>query len=133
MKKYNGFTIVELLIVIVVVAILAAITLWPYSGVQNSANDAAVKQDLAQFAKRIEVVKIDNADEYPATLTSAMGFSFSKSSYGLDDQAYTLRYCYNSSNNQYIFYVRSKSGKYFKVTSSGISQAAATYGWGVCS
>ena len=40
--RYSGFTIVELLIVIVVIAILAAISLVAYTGVQNSANDAAV-------------------------------------------------------------------------------------------
>ncbi len=51
-KKPVGFTIVELLIVIVVIAILAAISVVAYTGIQNRANDAAVKSDLANAAKK---------------------------------------------------------------------------------
>lgn len=45
-KNKNGFTIVELLIVIVVIGILAAITLVAYNGIQARANDTAIKSDL---------------------------------------------------------------------------------------
>ena len=37
LRKDRGFTIVELLIVIVVIAILAAITIDDYNGIQNRA------------------------------------------------------------------------------------------------
>ena len=43
-KNAYGFTIVELLIVIVVVGVLAAISIVAYSGVSNNANDTAVKK-----------------------------------------------------------------------------------------
>ena len=42
-QKQSGFTIVELLIVIVVIGILAAITIVAFNGVQARANDARVK------------------------------------------------------------------------------------------
>lgn len=38
-KKQSGFTIVELLIVIVVIAILAAVTIVAYNGIQNQAKN----------------------------------------------------------------------------------------------
>ena len=42
MKTSRGFTIVELLIVIVVIAILAAITIVAYNGIQQRANNTSV-------------------------------------------------------------------------------------------
>jgi len=41
-QKQSGFTIVELLIVVVVIAILAAITIVAYNGIQNRAKSSAV-------------------------------------------------------------------------------------------
>jgi len=52
-KQQNGFTIVELLIVVVVIAILAAITIVSYNGIQNRAKDSAITQELSQNAKKI--------------------------------------------------------------------------------
>lgn len=49
-----GFTIVELLIVIVVVGILAGITYVGYNGIQKRATESVIKSDLAQAAKAIE-------------------------------------------------------------------------------
>lgn len=49
----RGFTIVELLIVIVVIAVLAAISIVTYQGVQDRANNAAVKADLSNNAKKL--------------------------------------------------------------------------------
>ena len=51
-QQRRGFTIVELLIVIVVIAILAAITIVAYNGIQNRANDTVVKSDLATLTKK---------------------------------------------------------------------------------
>jgi prepilin-type N-terminal cleavage/methylation domain-containing protein len=53
-KSTSGFTIVELLIVIVVIGILAAITIVAYNGIQGRASDTAVQSDLRQFALKVE-------------------------------------------------------------------------------
>lgn len=53
-KRSTGFTIVELLIVIVVVGILAAITVVAYNTVQSRARDNVRKADIANLAKGIE-------------------------------------------------------------------------------
>jgi prepilin-type N-terminal cleavage/methylation domain-containing protein len=52
-KNKNGFTIVELLIVIVVIGILAAITIVAFNGVTKRANTAAVQSEIEQNAKTI--------------------------------------------------------------------------------
>ncbi len=52
-KSTTGFTIVELLIVIVVIAILAAITIVSYNGITASANDANVKAGLSTVAQKL--------------------------------------------------------------------------------
>jgi len=48
-RGQKGFTIVELLIVIVIIAILAAIAIAAYNGAQNRANDAAVQSDIRKI------------------------------------------------------------------------------------
>lgn len=58
----HGFTIVELLIVIVVIGILAAITVAAYNGVQAQARDNVRKQDLAQLAKATKLYAVDKGD-----------------------------------------------------------------------
>jgi prepilin-type N-terminal cleavage/methylation domain-containing protein len=62
----QGFTIVELLIVIVVIGILAAITVVAYSTVQVKARDADRKTDVATIIKMMESYYALNG-RYPAS------------------------------------------------------------------
>lgn len=68
-----GFTIVELLIVIVVIAILAAISIVAYTGIQDRARATAATSAARQVADKIAVYAVEN-DGYPASL-SDIGFS----------------------------------------------------------
>jgi len=74
-KTTSGFTIVELLIVIVVIGILAAITIVAYNGVQARARDGIRKSDLSQMAKILKIYTIDNGDT--ALLNCGNGYSTS--------------------------------------------------------
>ncbi|MBC7746515.1 prepilin-type N-terminal cleavage/methylation domain-containing protein [Pedobacter sp.] len=60
----KGFTIVELLIVIVVIGILAGLVLNTFSGVQKRARDTQRQTDLNSLATQLEVYYNDNAG-YP--------------------------------------------------------------------
>lgn len=51
--KQTGFTIVELLIVIVVIGILAAITIVAYNGVQQKARNTQTQLAMASYAKAV--------------------------------------------------------------------------------
>lgn len=53
--RKQGFTIVELLVVIVIIAILAAVSIVSYNGLQNRAVDATVRSDLVANAKRLRM------------------------------------------------------------------------------
>lgn len=59
-----GFTIVELLIVIVVIGILAAITIVAYSGITNQARTATLKSDLSNASKQLGVKQAETGT-YP--------------------------------------------------------------------
>ena len=58
-KKQKGFTIIELLIVIVVIGILAAITIVAYNGVQNRANNNTTIQAANTYVKAMKMYKAD--------------------------------------------------------------------------
>lgn len=60
-SKQTGFTIVELLIVIVVIGILAAITIVAYNGIQQRANNTKTTQALQSWIKAMKLYKVDNS------------------------------------------------------------------------
>lgn len=76
LKPQRGFTIVELLIVIVVIGILAAITIVAYNGIQTRARDSARSNDIEQVKKAVELYYVDNGS-YPSVGTDNLGYPLS--------------------------------------------------------
>lgn len=54
-KRANGFTIVELLIVIVVIAVLAGLSYVGYTSISNRAYDSRVASAVAEFEKALRL------------------------------------------------------------------------------
>lgn len=61
-QKQNGFTLVELLIVIVVIAILASISAVAYNGVVQRSYTAQVASVVDGYEKLLNMYKVDNGD-----------------------------------------------------------------------
>lgn len=68
-KSKLGFTIVELLIVIVVIAILATITIVAYSGIQQRARTSSLMAAASQMDKSIALAKAET-DSFPTSISS---------------------------------------------------------------
>jgi len=64
--KQKGFTIVELLIVIVVIAILAAISIVAYNGIQQRGRDARRASDIGNIEKAIRRWSIETGQNFSA-------------------------------------------------------------------
>lgn len=71
-RRKSGFTIVELLIVIVVIAILATISIVAYNGIQNRAKTSAGQELASQIVKKLEAYNAVNG-EYPITRAQLQG------------------------------------------------------------
>lgn len=73
-KQQKGFTIVELLIVVVVIAVLAAITIVSYNGITNRANASAALATAASLQKKVELFAADGpTGTYPRALADLTG------------------------------------------------------------
>jgi general secretion pathway protein G len=62
-----AFTIVELLVVIVVIGILAAITIVAYTGISSKATVASLQSDLTNAKKQLALYQVDNGS-FPTSL-----------------------------------------------------------------
>ena len=91
--KQRGFTIVELLIVVVIIAILAAITIVAYNGIQNRAKTSSAAASASAVQKKAEIYAVDNTTSpgnYPTTLSALTGAA-STASYSLASGSVTLQ------------------------------------------
>lgn len=108
----RGFTIVELLIVVVVIAILAAITLVAYNGITVNARESALKADLNTTAKKVGIAQAETGS-YPSVKPS-----------GLPD---TIQYSQTNAGQGFCA-TASKDGRAFHITESGGIQSGACSG-----
>ncbi len=103
-KKTNGFTIVELLIVIVVIAILAAITIVAYTGIQDRAKASTAQSASSQAAKKVASYAVDNSDLYPVdkdTFMSSTGLIEATGSGAGITEGSTYQYAVSSDRKSY--------------------------------
>jgi len=68
-KILKGFTMVELLIVMTIIAVLSGLSFFALGGARESARDGRRKSDLENIRSALELYKSD-CNEYPAAVTA---------------------------------------------------------------
>ncbi|GJM22528.1 MAG: hypothetical protein DHS20C15_24430 [Planctomycetota bacterium] len=68
-KNQQGFTLVELLIVVIILGILAAVVIPQFNSAANESREAAVTSNLATIRQAIEMYKVQHNDELPGNAT----------------------------------------------------------------
>lgn len=133
----NGFTIVEILIVILIIAILATIVLLAYNGLQNNTYETSVKNDLTSAAKSLELYRTkDNEEKFPRNSTELEDMKtdakymikISKEAYHKDSNNFA--YCYaGSAGESYALVARTRTDKVFYISNitGGIEELSG--GW----
>ena len=134
-RNSSGFTIVELLIVVVVIAILAAISIVAYTGIQNRANDSAAQSDITNFAKKIQLYYAEYG-AYPdgnntGAPTGIGNFPVARASYQTSG-VHNFIYCKGTVAGEPVFSVGAVSKSYTRYYFSSLTGGMQTYegNWG---
>jgi prepilin-type N-terminal cleavage/methylation domain-containing protein len=116
----SGFTIVELLIVVVVIAILAAITIVSYNGITNRSKDSAAALAAKQAGTKIQTYAVQNSDTFPdvATMASTLGMTVSS------DNSTPYQYSVSADGKSYCLTVTTNAISYFISNTTGNTKGA---------
>lgn len=106
-QHVSGFTIVELLIVIVVIGILAAIVIVAFNGVQSRARDSERTTEIKAIQKKLEVFFVTNG--YYPNAYQMRDATYRRDTFDLNDAASrpsggnALGYCWANTANDYCY------------------------------
>lgn len=122
--KQKGFTIIELLVVIVVIGILTTISVVAYKGYQKNGQDATVKSDLDSIAGLLENYRTTSTTANPGGFPpdkpglTTLGIKVTKTAYDTT-VATNVVYCVSSDSQSFALVALSKSGNYIMITQDG--------------
>ena len=105
----RAFTIVELLVVIVVIGILAAITIVSYTGISSKATVSSLQSDLSSAKKQLALYYVDH-NTYPASINNS---NCPLDSVGTAD----TKYCIKPSGSNTFTYISSSPYSTFSLSS----------------
>ena len=96
-KKQNGFTLIEILVVVAIIGILSAIALPQFSKAQDRAKISAATQEVVNFSKECSISLLTGADvpdaanyDTIASATCAADATFTATATDADSTTVTL-------------------------------------------
>lgn len=133
-ESTSGFTIIELLIVIIVVGVLVSIVTVAYGGITRRARDSAVQTELRNFGKTVEIYQAQNG-QYPTTvqLTNQGGIRVNKNMYltGGNNNWY---YCISTNGSRFAVGATAEGSRqgYRYDSVDGLQSVSSLYGSTTC-
>jgi general secretion pathway protein G len=131
MRAKSGFTLVEILIVVVILGILAAIVIPQFTNASTEAKESSLKSDLQMLRSQIELYKIQHNDFLPCqgtqTFEAAMlGYTLADGTTCLaTDDGAVGPYMRKIPSNQFVV----ANADVVTVEAGGTCPQSGTYGW----
>jgi general secretion pathway protein G len=118
-SRRSAFTLIELLLVMVILAILATVVVRKFGGIQERARDSKAKDDIANIKGALEQYKIDNST-YPTTEQGLQAL-VTKPSEDLPEwkHAYIEKFPLDPWQHPYIYREPGSNGKDYDLFSAG--------------
>jgi general secretion pathway protein G len=120
--RKSGFTLVEILIVVVILGILAAIVIPQFTNASESAKASSLVSQLQTIRSQLELYQIQHNGDYPDLVTSWDQFTLYTDVDGNTNAAKTTVFKYGP-------YMQQEPVNAFEESSTVAAAAAADVGW----
>jgi general secretion pathway protein G len=121
-RTQSGFTLIEILVVVVIIGIIASLVVPNFVGRDDQARVAAAKNDLRAIANALEMYRMDNG-HYPSTaqglealVTRPSGFPEPRN---YNESGYLRRNPVDPWNNAFVYASNGRSFELFSLGANG--------------
>jgi len=106
MSSKNGFTLIELILVVVILGILAGAVVPVFQGRSEQARIGRAKTDIATYGTQVDLYALDHNDKYPENLSALVSAK----------RKYVQQVVKDPWGNDYVY---KNSGASYEISSAG--------------